>query len=46
MSKTIEIPDGMHAEIQRLIDESPGYGYENVDEYVREAVRRYMMSPL
>ena len=39
-SKSVEIPDAMYDHIQDLIAESPELGYESVDEYVREAVRK------
>ncbi len=41
----VEIPEEMHAEIQAIVTENPEYGYENIEEFVREAIRRNFDRP-
>lgn len=38
--KTVEIPDAMYEEIALIVNETPENGYESVDDFVREAVRK------
>jgi Arc/MetJ-type ribon-helix-helix transcriptional regulator len=42
--KTVEIPDEMHDAISEIIKENPELGYESVDEFVREAIRKHYLS--
>ncbi|MDD3966878.1 MAG: hypothetical protein PHP63_07515 [Candidatus Marinimicrobia bacterium] len=42
---TVEIPDEMYSEISAIVNENPEYGYENVEEFVREAIRRNFDRP-
>lgn len=39
----VQIPRAMFEEIESLRESNPEFGYESVDEYVREAVREKFM---
>lgn len=41
---TIEIPDPMYQDIERLIAACPELGYESPEEYIRESVRTQMFT--
>ena len=38
--RNITIPEPMYDSIVELIEEYPAYGFESVEEFVRESIRR------
>jgi len=38
----IELSHNLKYEVKRLIKERPELGYENIEEFVRDAIRRYL----
>lgn len=43
-TETVKIPKVQAEEIRRIMDDCPEFGYESVDEFVREAVRKSFIS--